>query len=488
MYIKILFFIFFAYLSMYIAAQQAKELSAFVAYSTFHLPNDTPYVEFYTTVVGNSLTFSKTNNQTYQAKFSITFQIKQQNKLIKNQVYYYSTPLLEDTTTYFTIQDVFRFKLQTGIYQGTISFNDINNPKKSVTHIEEFAIDYNNISPTISGIQLVESYKLSDNELSPFWKSGYEIQPYPINFYPKHINKLSFYFEVYNLEKDTSQSDLFILQVFISQFETKKILNNFAFFRRIQPKPLLSFINQFNIESLPSGNYLLNILIKNKNNNIIAQNQLFFQRSNPLADQLESSIKTNIVNSQFSSITNRDTLLEYIYCLRPISTENEKYFIDTRAKTADIELLQQFLASFWSSRSSNPIEAMKNYLAEVQKVNNSFSLRNIKGYETDRGRVYLQYGPPNSIVSRPNEPNAYPYEIWHYYELNNQRNRKFIFYNKSLVTNDYELLHSDAIGEPRDYQWQLKIHQRNFATNDPDLDKNDWGWGSKIEDLWQNPR
>jgi hypothetical protein len=100
----------------------------------------------------------------------------------------------------------------------------------------------------------------------------------------------------------------------------------------------------------------------------------------------------------------------------------------------------------------------------------------------------LQYGPPNTITSQPHEPSTYPYEIWHYYQLHNQRNRRFVFYNRDLATNDYELLHSDAFGEPQDYQWQLKLNQRNFATNDPDLQRTEWGWGNRVDDYWRNPR
>lgn len=472
---------------IYTVGQQPKELTAFVAFATFHQPGDTPYVEIYTTVLGNSLRFVQTEEQKFKADFSISLTFKQQNKVVKVRTYNYSTPLLDDTSKYFTLQDVYRIKLPVGSYQATILFNDLNASQQSITYSEEIIIDYDDTRPSISGIQLIEKYNPSDNQASPFWKSGYEIQPYPINFYPKHIDKMTFYLEIYHIDKLSSPSDVVYLQAYISQFETKKILNNYAFFRRLQMKPFVGFIYQFDIRDLPSGNYLLHVLLKNDQNETITQNQLFFQRSNPPVDQKITEELLNNTNL-FAYIKNPDTLREYVYCLRPIATEIEKHFIDTRAKTADVLSLQQFLAAFWSSRSPEPLEAMRAYMTEVEKVNNTFSTRNKKGYETDRGRVYLQYGPPNSIVSQTNEPNAYPYEIWHYYELNNQRNRKFVFYNRTLATNDYELLHSDAIGEPRDPQWQVKIHQRNFATNDPDLERSDWGWGSKVDELWRNPR
>lgn len=91
---------------------------------------------------------------------------------------------------------------------------------------------------------------------------------------------------------------------------------------------------------------------------------------------------------------------------------------------------------------------------EVEVVK-EFSTSIRKGYNTDRGRVYLQYGPPDNRTQMPHEPSAYPYEIWQYYKVKGQSNRRFIFYNPDLVTNDFKLIHSDALGEIMNDQWQL---------------------------------
>ena len=39
----------------------------------------------------------------------------------------------------------------------------------------------------------------------------------------------------------------------------------------------------------------------------------------------------------------------------------------------------------------------------------------------------MQYGPPNSRNKVDNAASTYPYEIWHYYKLKNQSNKKFVF-------------------------------------------------------------
>ncbi|MEZ5147807.1 MAG: GWxTD domain-containing protein [Bacteroidales bacterium] len=137
-------------------------------------------------------------------------------------------------------------------------------------------------------------------------------------------------------------------------------------------------------------------------------------------------------NTFAGKINDQDTLREYIRSLAPISDEQEKNFAAVHMTHADLETLQKYFYRFWKERDAlDPEHAWLNYLNEVNKVNQAYSTLIEKGYETDRGRIYLQYGPPNAISESYNEPSAYPYEIWHYYVLDNgQRNKRFVFYTK----------------------------------------------------------
>ena len=111
-------------------------------------------------------------------------------------------------------------------------------------------------------------------------------------------------------------------------------------------------------------------------------------------------------------------------------------------------MMQQFFYDFWQRRNpENPYMGWMTYKSEVDKVNAKYSSFKKKGYDTDQGRIYLQYGPPNAISPNYNEPNTYPYEIWQYYKIKNQTNRKFVFYSLEFTSKSFVLLHSDAIGE-----------------------------------------
>ena len=127
-------------------------------------------------------------------------------------------------------------------------------------------------------------------------------------------------------------------------------------------------------------------------------------------------------------------------------------------KTVTTEQLQRYFYSFWLARNpANPEESWLKYKKMVDIVQERFGSIQVKGYRTDRGRVYLQYGQPNDILEIPSDPVTLPYEIWHYYYLDNQTNVKFVFYDPALVGNDYELLHSNKYGEPHDSNWKMRL-------------------------------
>jgi len=152
--------------------------------------------------------------------------------------------------------------------------------------------------------------------------------------------------------------------------------------------------------------------------------------------------------------------------------------------------MQQYLYSFWVNRNKeNPEAEWNKYNTDVKKVNKLFSTQTMRGYETDRGRVYLQYGAPDQRTVVESEPNSYPYEIWQYYKLKDQSNRKFLFYNQDLVTNNYTLLHSDAKGEVYDAAWSMKLHKRTIQSNNMDVTKPGIDtFGNQSDDLFKNPR
>jgi GWxTD domain-containing protein len=162
----------------------------------------------------------------------------------------------------------------------------------------------------------------------------------------------------------------------------------------------------------------------------------------------------------------------------------ERDYVFNLVEKGDVDLMKKYFYNFWVSRNyAAPEDAWQKYYYEVQKVNAAFKTPTKKGFATDRGRVYLKYGPPNQIMESYNEPGAYPYEIWQYYTLGNQRNKRFIFYTRDMVTNDFVLIHSDAFGELTNYRWQLDIYRRTWDPNNIDETAPQDTWGNRASQI-----
>ena len=482
-------------LSTVMYAQQKKTLNSYISYATFNMPTDdaTPYVETYITFDKSNLVYVKNDKGQYSAAVNVTVLFKQGESVKNFGKYSLSSPSVADTTNingFF--MDIQRYSLDNGTYTLEIILEDVNNKKeKPVTVEDQLLIDFPDRF-CFSSILGLESFTKANTE-SATAKNGYDLIPMIMPFYPETMNKLTFYVEIYNAKKQLGNGEKYLLNTYISAFENGTKLNNFYFTKRMNAKDIDVIINSMDIKNLPTGNYYLILEARDRNNEIIGLNRYFFQRSNPDYQIDNSMLATINPDEVFSGkIDNLDTIREYIRTLSPISTLVEKDYAEELIKTDDIKTMQQFFYTFWSSRDRiDPRQAWLDYYAQVLRVNASFNTINGKGYDSDRGIVFLKYGAPDRIVQSYNEPGAYPYEIWHYYTLGSQRNKKFVFMTRDMVTNDFKLIHSDAIGELNNFRWTTEIYQRTYGTYDDygvDGAANPNSYGDKAKDYYDNPR
>ena len=89
-------------------------------------------------------------------------------------------------------------------------------------------------------------------------------------------------------------------------------------------------------------------------------------------------------------------------------------------KLANDEERDRFIENFWQRRNPTPGENSNTFrdghYARIAYTNEHFATNDRPGWKTDRGHIYIAYGPPNSIDSHPtgSGPSAYPFEMWHY--------------------------------------------------------------------------
>jgi GWxTD domain-containing protein len=467
----------------------ARNLWAFLTYSTFNSPEGS-YVETYLTIAGNSVRYQKLDNGTYQATINILMTFRQGIEIKAFSKYELKSPEIQDTTSadlYFNHQD--RFFLPNGTFDFEIQLADQNSSVKPVPFSQAITVDFPTDKPSFSGIELIKSYSKATKETA-YSKSGYDLIPNVFTFYPEKENRLTFYAELYGIEQAIGKDEKFLITYYFESYEGNIRLLDFARSRKETARPVNVMLTEFNIENLATGNYNLVLEARNNKSELMASKKLFFQRINPNTQfNMSELVSLNIRGTFVESITNPDTLREYISCTYPVASGLEKSFVKNSLRAADLKTMQQYFYNFWYRRNeANPYQAWLTYKAQVAVAQENFGTPVKKGYQTDRGRVFLQYGPPNAREVHYMEPSSLPYEIWQYYTLNEtQRNKKFVFYSPDMVTSDFYLLHSDAIGEIYEPRWKVFLRSKLFSPIDLQDDQVIRSWGDFEEDAWTLP-
>ena len=476
------------------AQVKAKRLRLYLSTTVYNAPEVTPYVENAIAFESNSAVYKEYEPGKFKATVEITTVFRRANdSVICNfSKIALDSPVVTDTSNIDgAFIDQQRFSLPSGEYQMEIGITDMNSHVALPTETLSVKVDFADNVPAISDILLFDSYTKAEKP-STCTKSGFDFLPRVYPFYGSNDDKLNFYVELYNSDKLYDEGK-FLVDYYIETVESSNKMQNYAFKKRFDLSKVNILLNSMDIKDLPSGNYYLVVEMRDRSNALICSNSCFFQRSNPgVSYDMNDLDGINIANTFVSNITELDTLRRYIRYLDPICTDMERAYSTSLVKTEDVKTMQQFLFNFWSSRAPmNPKQAFDEYLGAVKRVNMSFGTTAYPGYRTDRGYVFLKYGTPDRIMEEPNEPGAYPYEIWHYQEVAHQYNKRFVFMSKDRSTNDYQLIHSDVIGELSNPRWQLEIYSRIYGEGyDQGVDQTEYerGWGSHAGDLYNNPR
>lgn len=461
------------------------------SHGRFYSIKDGPFIETYLSVSGYSVNYIKNKDGLYQATINVTLKVKNETgAVVHNDSYNLMSPAISDTTqTSFNFIDQQRIPLPNGSYKFDLAIADKNGSGKTFTSSDSIKLDFNPSTINMSDLVMIDSYKKSEQE-NKLTKSGYDLVPYVDNFFPKNVSALKFYAEVYNASKVLGSGTPYLLRYHIENYDSKQVLDDYSVTKKQNAEDVSVILSEFNISELASGNYNLIVELRDKNNQLLAFNESYFQRSNMEASLSQGKIENIRVENTFvSKMINHDELTDNLASLRPICNAVESTWQENQLKMADNTLMQQFFYDFWYRRNpADPEKGWNDYKIELAKAQKLYGNKFLKGYNSERGRVFLQYGSPNSIVKNDYEPDAYPYEIWQYYKIKNQTNRKFVFYNPEIVGEDYKLLHSDMPGEISNANWNMALYKRNSQTNNMDIEKRQQFIGNQSQETFDNPK
>jgi GWxTD domain-containing protein len=472
----------------------AERLGAFFAANVFNQPSGSPYIEAELSVSGHTVLFVPNATGKLQGKIEVVWVLKKDSQIVASDKYNLLSPELADANSPRPdFIDVKRIPASEGNYTLELSIADKNSSEQAVSIKQPLSVSFPEDRVSISDIELIESYTKTETA-GKFSKSGFDIVPYASDFYHEGIKSISFYAEVYNAKKFLGDDD-FLVTYRIFNDGNKRDVNDLVVNKKQHAQDVNVVLATLPLENVPSGNYDIGIEVRDKKNQLIAHKHIFFQRSNAVRTPAivnDDYSLIDITNTFVANYTNTDSLKSYIDCLYPISSRLERNIEDNQMALKEVKSMQQFIYYFWSKRdATNPEQKWIDYKSDVDKANVAYKTHNKKGYETDRGRVYLQYGPPNSIDAETMNDDSYPYEIWHYYTVGKESNRKFVFYSRDRSSNNYVLLHSDVLGEVNTYDWQKRLHEKsdkNTGNIDETGQRSRSGFGDNSQDNFNLPK
>jgi len=467
----------------------APKLDGYFDYAVYKDGAGTPYVESYLRIAPGSFSLNMgAAGGTRSGKVEVTYLYYKGTELVNYDKVVLNTGDISaaDAAT-FSLVSIQRHALAEGNYRLELSMEDLySDGLNKLMHSDSLNIFFSPNRPQMSYPWLLKSAKESSAE-SVFSKGGIEMIPFEGNVIDNSLPYVPFYMELYGTDT-YFRGEKYILSYYLQNALTDRIVEETKVLKLMEGAPSVGVLNYLVTEKVPPEYYYFVVEIQDLEHKVLSQAKRMIEITGD-EPTITLSDLASVGTEWLTYVNNRDSLEEYIHSMAPITNKAEQAFASSILKSDDKDNMKRYIVSFWQRKKGE--DAQQGFLehkANVAYVQQAFGTPIRRGYQTDRGRVFLQYGAPDVRTERPNEPHAYPYEIWWYYKLPRQANRKFIFYASEMSTNDYELLHSDALGERRTPNWEYILNSR--GKKDANIDNNTYqpNYGSWANDFWTTPR
>ena len=463
----------------------------------FYVPERGPVIETYFDIYGKSITLLplKGEDDAFQGEIEITVIFKQKEQIVTFDKKTLKSPVMSRGRIVDFI-DLQRFALASGKYDVEIELKDLNAPTLSGITSASLSIDVPKIpdGTFFSDLELVSAYKKTEQP-GALSKSGYDLLPMVSDSILKPTMKeVVIYTELYGTNKRFPEDEMFLVTAYLSNSTNQEPIESTRKYMRKSVGKVVPLITSIPIADVGDGQFDIVFEARTRDNELFARASQPIKRDKQVIEDVLSLMKREDLESTWvSRFESKAEIYDYIHSVRPIATIKERGMLDNSFRefeSSDLKHMRSFMYAFWESR--NPGLGETDWLAYKEKVDfvdEEFGTINKNGYETDRGRVYLQYGPPDDLTDRKAEPSSLPYQIWRYYKTGQFNNVRFVFYDPQVTDIEYVLLHSDGVrGEPMNPQWRFLLEQRNTPFENVDQTRGRKHFGGRVDDYFENPR
>ena len=425
-------------------------LDVWVDYAAFFYQSDPAksYLEIYYSLNRKQLEFVP-QKEGYLSGVVVNMQIEdKRDSIVEDRMWRIGSMVqsMEEAThkDYFTL-DVISTVLPPGKYTLHLKMQDVISEKQGSTSKDVIVKDYSDGGLMLSDMEMAYGAEQS-YEAGKFTKGGMKMPLNANGFFNADEMMMYVYAEIYGLTTTSLDSSKYKLNFAV--FDTNGILVK-DFGEQVQERTgrLGLVMSGVNISALPVDEYLFKVSVEDLESGDKAEEtkKFFVFKGGPTVALLPGG--TTLTEAETKQARN-----EIVY----IAIPSELKLYDELNLTGKT----QFLDKFWSDRDPIPKTPENEFKIEHYRrwnyVNEHFSTTTGAGdgWHTDMGRVYIKYGQPDEIESRPSSRNVPAYEKWNYGRL--QGGVYFIFVDLRGY-GVYTLVHSTAKNEIRDLKWLDKI-------------------------------
>lgn len=345
--------------------------------------------------------------------------------------------------------------VEPGIYSARLTVIDVSSKDQGEYFIDQISVlpdEHDRI--TLSDIQY--AYRVRPVEkvasVNPrLVKNGYEILPNPLSIFGTKDSVVYIYAEAYNLTGPHSQSDQFRQRIELLGEDSALILDLGG---RVAEKPGPSMVitESFPIAGWAPGMYFVRLSLYDGMTGSGAVRVQPFRIVSP--EELQARLRESGQFDPYDTLATTDKLNLVHYLLTPDQKKTLKGLTDRGQ--------MNYLNQFWKDLDPDPYTRINEYRVEIisryAHANYMFSTNAEKdnGWRTDRGRIYISYGPYDRIEDQPMPRlDTPPYQVWHYFQL--EEGLYFVFEDQ-YRDHQYRLVHSNDPKEVWSREWEERIN------------------------------
>lgn len=441
----------------------AKEPVIQVIMQEYWHPEVGSYIELYYYTDYGTLSY-ETQEAGFQSGLEITSLVLDGEEVVSYDKIALFSPVVRDTFYSQEVVGISKLAVPEGDWLIEISYKDLHGDSEVRTLKD--SIHVHSPSQVSLSTLLLTTLEIPSKDWERFGVSGMPKSVGSRYYFPSEDTLLQYYTEFYQPTEPARH----LLTFSLNDVSTGETLSNYYGVKVLKAEEFQPIVGRMNLSKLPSGNYYLKVKISDSTGLVVVRDSILIGRRNDRYSE-PIVIATDLQKTFLDELKDMRELLFAVDCLYPIAEDAERTQINSLIEQQDSIKIRNFIASFWvKRRPDNPEVAWREYMTLVDDVNREFDAALFRGFQSDRGRVRLQYGEPTLIERRAFDNTTYPYEIWQYDQLSapnrrEQVNKVFVFVNRSLAGNNYELIHSDAYSEPFYPNWKNLVNRGGNANS-----------------------